>query len=136
MVPYEVHNAPVAGTAPMRRDTFLAMRRGAARRCPSCGEGQLFRSYLKQVDHCAICREELGHISADDGPTWLTVLIVGHLIVAMVLTIDGWAGWPMWVSMTVYPLAAAAMALGLLPIAKGVFIGAIWASEGRQAAAE
>lgn len=136
MAPYEIHDAPVAGTMPMRRDTFLAMRRGAARHCPSCGQGRLYRSYLRQVDRCAVCHEDLGHVRADDGPAWLTILIVGHLIVAMVLAIDGWAGWPLWVSMTVYPLAAMAMALALLPSAKGIFIGAIWAGEGRQTAAE
>lgn len=119
-----------AGPTPMRRDTFLAMRRGAVLRCPCCGKGRLFRSYLRQVDHCAVCHEDLGHIRADDGPAWLTILIVGHLIVALVLTIDGWAGWPLWVSMTVYPLAAIVMALALLPSAKGVFIGIIWASGG------
>lgn len=136
MAPSESPDAPVEGATPLRRDTFLAMRRGAALRCPCCGKGRLYRSYLQQVDRCAVCHEELGHIRADDGPAWLTILIVGHLIVATVLAVDGWAGWPLWVSMTIYPLLAMALALGLLPTAKGVFIGAIWASEGRQAASE
>ena len=126
----------VAAAPATRRNVLLAMRRGAARHCPCCGEGRLYRSYLNQVDCCAACGEALGHIRADDGPTWLTVLVVGHLIVALVLTIDGWAGWPMWVSMTVYPIVAAAMALALLPTAKGIFIGAIWAGEAGEPAIE
>lgn len=129
MTVHEVPGDTVEAVPAVRRNTLLAVQRGARRRCPCCGEGRLYRSYLEPVDRCAVCSEALGHIRADDGPTWLTVLIVGHLIVAMVLTIDGWAGWPLWVSMTVYPLVAAAMALALLPIAKGIFIGAIWASE-------
>ena len=92
--------------------------------------GRLFRSYLKPVESCADCGEDFSHIRADDGPAWLTVLIVGHLIVAAVLTIDGWAGWPMWVSMVFYPTLALVMILVLLPFAKGAFIGAIWAGEG------
>lgn len=135
MTGYETQAGTVAA-APAQRNTALAMRRGAARRCPNCGEGRLYRSYLKPVDRCAVCGEDLGHIRADDGPTWLTVLVVGHLTVAMVLMIDGWAGWPLWVSMTVYPLLAVAMALMLLPIAKGIFIGAIWASEAAEPVSE
>jgi len=115
--------------APVSRDVYQAARRGFACRCPSCGKGYLFRGYLKPVERCATCHEDLGHIRADDGPAWLTILIVGHLIVALVLTIDGWAGWPLWASMVIYPLAAAIMALALLPAAKGLFIGVIWAGE-------
>lgn len=123
-------DAPVWPPAALsRRSMGLAVRRGLAGRCPNCGRGRLFGSYLKQVERCQACGESFAHISADDGPAWLTILIVGHLIVAAVLTIDGWAGWPMWVSMTFYPLLAVALALALLPVAKGVFIGAIWAGE-------
>jgi len=119
-----------------RRNIFLAMRHGAGWRCPRCGKGRLYRSYLKPVDRCGACREELGHIRADDGPAWLTVLVVGHLIVATVLATDGWAGWPLWASMTIYPLLAGGMALALLPTAKGIFIGAIWAGAAAPPAAE
>lgn len=118
------------------RDMMLAARRGLSGRCPSCGQGKLFRAYLKPVAACSACGEDISHIQADDGPAWLTVLIVGHLIVAAVLMIDGWAGWPMWASMVFYPALALAMILTLLPYAKGVFIGAIWAGEGGDPAAQ
>ncbi len=118
------------------RDMMLAARRGLAGRCPSCGKGKLFRAYLKPVASCPVCGEDISHIQADDGPAWLTVLIVGHLIVALVLMVDGWSGWPMWTSMVVYPALALVMILALLPYAKGVFIGAIWAGEGGDPAAQ
>lgn len=112
------------------RDMAAAIRHGAKGRCPKCGQGKLFGGYLKQVDVCAACGEDIAHIQADDGPAWLTVLIVGHLIVAAILMIDGWIGWPMWVSMVFYPSLALVMILLLLPFTKGAFIGAVWASEG------
>lgn len=116
--------------APARRDGALALRRGVSLRCPACGKGRLFRAYLKPVDACGSCGEDISHIQADDGPAWLTVLIVGHVIVALVLAIDGWAGWPMWASMAFYPLLGLAMCLALLPSAKGAFIALIWTGEG------
>jgi uncharacterized protein (DUF983 family) len=30
-----------------------AIRRAVLHRCPACGEGKLFTSYLKQVESCA-----------------------------------------------------------------------------------
>lgn len=110
------------------RDLSLAVRRGALGRCPSCGKGRLFRSYLKQVDACACCHETLSHIRADDGPPWLTILVVGHIVVALALVAESNANLPTWPSVAVFSGLAVAMSLTLLPRAKGIFIGAIWAS--------
>ena len=49
-------------------------------KCPKCGTGPMLRSYLKVNDHCPVCREDLSHHRADDGPAYLTILIVGHLM--------------------------------------------------------
>ncbi len=111
------------------RDVPLAARRGAFFRCPNCGKGQLFRSYLKQVDVCACCGEKLGYIRADDGPTWLTLLIVGHVVVALALIAVVSTDWSTGFSMAIFSALAVVMSLALLPSAKGIFIGIIWAQK-------
>ena len=100
--------------------------RGALGRCPRCGHGKLFNSYLKPVDHCAACAEPLGHIRADDGPAWLTILLTGHILAPLILALEPNTDWPGWMSMTVWPLAALTLAILLLPRAKGIFIAVIW----------
>ncbi len=60
---------------------MIAMRRGFRHRCPNCGKGALYSSYLKLTEQCSECREALGHIRADDIPAYFTILIVGHVIV-------------------------------------------------------
>lgn len=97
-------------------------------RCPSCGEGKLYKKYLKQVNSCAKCNEEFGHIRADDGPAWLTILITGHILVPIALLIMAKTNWPDWVHMIIWPIATIAMSLALLPSAKGLFISIIWRS--------
>ena len=104
------------------------MRRGAVLRCPNCGVGHLFRSYLKQVDVCAHCGERFDYIRADDGPTWLTVLIVGHVVVAFALIVVSATNWSTWFDVSFFSALAIGMSLALLPSAKGIFIGIIWAS--------
>ena len=94
--------------------------------CPNCGEGKLFKSYLKPVDKCTSCHEEFGHIRADDGPAWLTILVVGHIIVPIALYVESNYYLENWQSMTIWPILILAMILAVLPSAKGVFITMIW----------
>ncbi|MEY8837985.1 DUF983 domain-containing protein, partial [Cribrihabitans sp. XS_ASV171] len=62
------------------RPIWPALFTGFRRKCPSCGKGAMLHSYLKVNDHCTECGEELFHHRADDGPAYLTILIVGHLM--------------------------------------------------------
>lgn len=102
--------------------------RGVFCRCPRCGQGKLFQRYLKQVDACAACGEKLGHIRADDGPAWLTVLLVGHILAPFFLNVLPHVNWPDWIIMGVIMLLTLMLTLGLLPRSKGIFIGLIWRS--------
>src|SRR5690242_4563380 len=65
---------PTKGLPFMRHVTrVLALRRGLRHRCPNCGEGRLYRAYLKVVDSCVACGHELGQYRADDGPAYFTI---------------------------------------------------------------
>ncbi|MDA0369031.1 MAG: DUF983 domain-containing protein [Proteobacteria bacterium] len=113
---------------PQRPRLGLAVRRALRGRCPNCGAGRLMRAYLKPVEQCAACCERYGHIRADDAGPWLTILLVGHLIVPAALVVEQNTAWPSWLAMTVWPVAALALALLVLPRAKTLFIGIIWAT--------
>lgn len=115
-------------TASTATPVWTAIRRGVIGKCPKCGKGALYKAYLKQVDHCAVCGEPYRHIRADDAPPWLTILLVGHIIVPLIFVVDSWALWPVWVAMLVWPAATAVLALAILPRAKGVFLAIIWAT--------
>ena len=104
-----------------------AVVRAVSGRCPACGRGKFFKSYLRQVDKCADCGEEFGRIHADDGPAWLTIILVGHMVVPSALFAETSFQWPLWVSIMLWPLTAMALTLTILPRAKAVFIAAIWA---------
>jgi uncharacterized protein (DUF983 family) len=109
------------------RKVWAAIGRGALACCPNCGRSPLFGSYLKQVDSCAHCHEVFKHIRADDGPAWLTILVVGHIVVGTALIVEIYAPMPVWASIVVFCGLSLALILSLLPRAKGIFIGAIWA---------
>ena len=107
--------------------------RGLRHRCPECGEGRLYRSYLKVEPVCEVCGHELGSYPADDGPAYFTILIVGHLIVAPLLFFPWvWEASP-WVTVPLTVTCLAVLTLLLLPRVKGGVIGALWAIRLRKA---
>ena len=104
-----------------------ALRKGWRRRCPNCGSGPLLKSYLKVHDECSVCRQEFFHHRADDGPAYLTILIVGHLMAPLLhFTFVTWRPEPL-VLFTIFALGCVALSLYLLPRLKGAVIGFQWA---------
>lgn len=113
----------------------LAARRGILGRCPCCGEGKLFRAYLKQVDNCSVCGEAFGHIRADDAAPWLTIILVGHIFVPLMLVFVAFSTMPSWESAVLWSVIFVGLSLAILPRAKGLFIAILWltgAGEARQ----
>ena len=107
-------------------DFWLIVLRGLIGRCPRCGDGRLLRRYLKPVAHCSACGEAYGHIRADDGPAWLTIVLVGHILGVVLLIAVPNADVSIGLLMVLFPLLALALALLILPRAKGIFIALIW----------
>ncbi|NQW02260.1 MAG: DUF983 domain-containing protein [Rhodospirillales bacterium] len=100
--------------------------RGLLRSCPQCGGGRTLHSYLKVKPACSECGEALGHIRADDFPPYLTIIIVGHIIVPLLLLSERTFSPPTWVQMTVWPLASLALLLMVLPVCKGFCVNLMW----------
>ncbi len=109
------------------RSVVSAMGRGARLSCPRCGTRTMFKGYLKVADKCGSCGEELHHHRADDAPPYITIFLVGHIIVPLMLIIEQSYFPPMWVHWLIWPAAALGLALGLLPVVKGAFVGLQWA---------
>lgn len=83
--------------------------------------------YLKVRDACPICKQELHHHRADDGPAYLTILIVGKVAILFLhLAFVHWRLEPLML-FTIFSVLAVAMSLYLLPRLKGAIIGFQWA---------
>ena len=109
-----------------RQFSFSVLWRGIQKRCPKCGIGAVLTGYLKPASSCSHCGEDFSHISADDGPAWLTLLIVGHAIVPLMLVFGRDNAIPAWFSITSLTLITLVGVYFILPRAKGAFIALIW----------
>lgn len=87
----------------------------------------MLRGYLKVRDTCPVCGEALHHHRADDGPAYLTILIVGHLMAPLLLfTFTHWRPEPL-VLFSVFTVGTVALSLFLLPRLKGALVALQWA---------
>lgn len=109
------------------RNLKPALLRGWKRLCPSCGQTSLYASYLKVREECPECQEHLGHHRADDGPAYLTILIVGHIMApTMLWTFFKFEPDPMVVA-SIFITGCVALSLFLLPRLKGSIVALQWA---------
>ena len=96
------------------------MKRGFRGRCPRCGEGKLFRAFLKVDDNCSVCDLDFTPHRADDLPAYLVIVIVGHIVVPTALLIETNYAPPVWTA-----------ARDLSAVHAGRIAGAVAAGEGR-----
>jgi len=109
------------------RNVTAAMLNGARLRCPACGQGRLFTSYLKVADKCPACGEALHHHRADDAPAYFTIVIVGHIIIGGVLALERYMHPDTWLHLLIWLPLTAILSLALLPVVKGSLVGLQWA---------
>ncbi|MCV6591744.1 MAG: DUF983 domain-containing protein [Silicimonas sp.] len=117
----------ISATEPVEREMRPALFKGWRRRCPQCGQGPMMKSYLKVRDTCPVCDEALHHHKADDGPAYLTILIVGHILApAIIWVYTHYRPEPM-VLATGFTIGCVALSLYLLPRLKGAIVAFQWA---------
>jgi uncharacterized protein (DUF983 family) len=110
-----------------KRNVWSAIKRGFRGRCPRCGEGKLFRAFLKVDDHCSVCDLDFTPHRADDLPAYLVIIIVGHIVVPTALLIETDYSPPVWLQLAIYLPLTLVLSLALLQPVKGAVVGMQWA---------
>ena len=105
---------------------LIAIVRGLRGRCSCCGEGRMFRAFLKVRDQCEVCGEELYHHRADDFPAYVVIFIVGHALVPLVLFVETHFSPSYWTHVALWLPTTLVLVLGLLQPVKGVIVALQW----------
>lgn len=84
-------------------------------------------SYLTVRPACSACGADMSHQRADDGPAWATILITGHILAPLMLTVFTLWRPEGWVMALGFSAVFVALSLYLLPRLKGAFVGFQWA---------
>ena len=110
-----------------KRDLWTAMKRGFRCRCPRCGEGKLFRAFLKTANNCSVCGLDFTPHRADDLPAYLVIVVVGHIVVPAALWIETNYSPAVWLQLSIYLPLTFILSLLLLQPVKGGVVGFQWA---------
>ena len=101
--------------------------RGVIGRCPACGTGRIFKTFLTIDDHCPDCQEELFHHRADDGPPFFSMFFMAPLVVLIMIIYEIRVDPPVWHHLVLgVGLSIPLCILPMRPI-KGAFLGIQWA---------
>ena len=108
------------------RPLKTALLRGWRRKCPNCGKGPVLRGYLKLRENCSVCDQDFTPARADDGPAYLTILIVGHLMAPLLhIVFVRFRPEPM-VLFSIFAVGCVALSLYLLPRFKSSIVAYQW----------
>ena len=102
---------------------LTALRRGLLARCPACGRGHLFTSWLGVTATCEACTAPLGLIRADDAPPYFTVFIVAHIAIGALVAMERVALLPVATEMAIFLPGTLALTLLLIRPVKGATVG-------------
>lgn len=94
--------------------------------CPACGNGNIFKSFLKVSDKCPSCGEELHHHQADDFPAYIVMVIVGHIIGPLLLFTLKNYDWPNWAHYITWLPLGIFLSIILLQPVKGAIVAWQW----------
>ena len=102
------------------------LMRGFTGRCPNCGEGHLFRAFLKVADHCETCGEPFRYHRADDFPAYLVIILLGHIVVPIAMWIEIAYSPSYWLQAAIGLPLIVGLAIGLLQPLKGAVVALQW----------
>lgn len=99
-----------------------AWQTGFRGKCPRCGKGRLYSSFLKVADTCGSCGLDLSQEDAGDGAVPFIILIAGAVGVLLGVWVMFAFETGLWVPILVACPVVAAVVLILLPRTKGLLI--------------
>lgn len=87
----------------------------------------MLEGYLKVRPACPACGEVFSHHRADDGPAYLTILIVGHLMAPLLMwAFVAYRPSPVTLA-SIFAVGCVSLSLYLLPRLKGSLVALQWA---------
>ena len=82
-------------------------------RCPRCKSKTLFAGWIRFADTCRACRLDYSSFNVGDGPAAFLILIIGGLLTAAALVVDGAFAPPWWVHAVWLPVGVGLTLIGL-----------------------
>ena len=91
-------------------------------RCPRCGQGHLFGSYLDIAPRCTVCDLGFSMFDVGDGATVFVILLAGILICGGALLVEVKYSPPYWIHLVIWLPLILIVVLGGLRLVKSTLM--------------
>jgi uncharacterized protein (DUF983 family) len=130
----EQDDARFVDSSGRRWEKLDPLKTGPFGRCPRCGQGHMFQSFIKLAPSCEICGLDFSYADPADGPAFFVQMFTSVPAVIFAIMLEILAGPPYWVHLlTSLPLLLATTILPIRPL-KGWLVASQFyfkAQEGR-----
>jgi len=113
------HDAPDRPLGP-------ALARALRGRCAVCGEGRMFVRFLKPAAACNHCGQQWDMAQADDFPSYIVILLLGHIMVPLMIEVNSALAIPLGWQALIWPTLALLLAVAMIQPVKGAVIAFQW----------
>lgn len=103
-----------------------ALARALRGRCPACGDARMFVSFLKPAAACPACGQAWDGHRADDFPSYIVILLLGHILVPLMIEVNAALTIPLGLQAFLWPTLAVLLAGALLQPVKAAVIAFQW----------
>lgn len=86
----------------------------------------MFRAFLKPTSACTHCGQPWDVHQADDFPSYVVIILLGHILVPLMIEVNSALSIPMGVQALLWPGIALVLAAGLIQPAKAGVIAFQW----------
>lgn len=94
---------------------------------PGCSKPVMFGKRLKPVERCPHCQLDWFGQQAVDFPTYIGIVMVGHVLAPVVIAMIGSWGISAWVTLAIMLAVTVVMLIAIfLQPSKGAVIGLLW----------
>lgn len=113
-----------------------AISAGLRCRCPNCGEGRVYRGYLKFKQRCEACDADLTVADTGDGASFFVMWVALIFIAPAAMLFEFWVRPPTWVHVLIWPPVIVIFCMMLLPPFKATLFALQWKHKAGEARLE
>lgn len=109
------------------------IKAGLRCRCPNCGHGKVFSTYLGFAESCEVCNADFQKADSGDGPAFFVMFLVGIVITPPVLLVQVVFDPPYWVHLLIWGPVVLGLSIWLLRPFKSLLFALQWKNHAEEA---
>lgn len=86
----------------------------------------MFSQFLKPTPACSCCGQGWEHHQADDFPSYIVILLLGHILVPLMIEVNSALAIPLPIQAILWPTLALLLAVALIQPVKAAVIAFQW----------